>query len=211
MEIGVRLQAAGPDLSRGGRFEGPALAPEPVLAGGWVRVAAHEASEGEPVDEAQALMAEGPEAEGIDGRVPDRACRIGRGTIGHRIAIPGVIPTDGGEAFANLARCWRVALTMRSKRNTMPATDDTLEPKLAPDEEAPILPMSVQEHLGQKLRAAYYETSDRPAYLGDPAIPPELDAHVRRLEQRERVHVKGIEAVEEALGDILTPREPDAR
>jgi hypothetical protein len=212
MEIGVRLQAAGPDLSRGGRFEGVALAPEPVLAGGRVRVATHQASEGEPVDEAQAIMAAGPEAEGIDGRVPVGACRrTGRRTIGHRIAISGVIPTDGAEAFANLARCWRVALTMRSMRNTMPATDDTLEPKPVPDEEAPSLPKPVQEHLGQKLRAAYYETSDRPAYLGDPAIPPELDAHVRRLEQRERVHVKGIEAVEEALGDILTPREPGPR
>lgn len=91
----------------------------------------------------------------------------------------------------------------------MPAIDDTLEPKQAPDgapeEAAPILPKRVQEHLGQKLRAQYYETSDRPAYVGDPAIPPELDTHVRRLEQRERIHVKGIEAVEEALGDMLHP------
>jgi hypothetical protein len=94
----------------------------------------------------------------------------------------------------------------------MPVIDETLDPKQAPDaaadEAAPILPKPVQEHLGRKLRAAYYETSDRPAYVGDPAIPPELDTHVRRLEQRERIHVKGIEAVEEALGDILAPRPP---
>jgi hypothetical protein len=73
------------------------------------------------------------------------------------------------------------------------------------EEGSPTLPRPVQEHLGQKLRAAYYETGDRPAYLGDPAIPPELDTHVRKLEQRDRIHVKGIEAVEEALGNILSP------
>jgi hypothetical protein len=92
----------------------------------------------------------------------------------------------------------------------MPAetkTEDRVQAPGSVDEadDSPTLPRPIQEHLGQKLRAAYYETGDRPAYLGDPAIPPELDTHVRKLEQRDRIHVKGIEAVEEALGDILHP------
>lgn len=63
----------------------------------------------------------------------------------------------------------------------------------------PSLPRSIQEHLGRKLRTAYYQTSDKPVYVGDPALPPELDPHLRHLERRERIHEKGIEAVEKAL------------
>jgi hypothetical protein len=73
----------------------------------------------------------------------------------------------------------------------MPATDITLEPKQgqdgAPDEAAPILPKPVQEHLGQKLRAQYYETSDRPAYVGDPAIPRSCSVSILDLGTRRRV------------------------
>src|SRR3954463_8548603 len=101
------------------------------------------------------------------------------------------ITRPGGRANLGRAR----ALVNGIQRNIMPAIDETLEPKQAPDaaagEAAPTLPKPVQEHLGRKLRAAYYETGDRPAYVGDPAIPPELDTHVRKLEQRERIHVKG--------------------
>jgi hypothetical protein len=68
---------------------------------------------------------------------------------------------------------------------------------------SPILPRPIQEHLGQKLRAAYYEAGDKPAFLGDPALPPELDPHVRELKQRDLIHNKGVQAVEQALGDIL--------
>ncbi|MBM6592911.1 hypothetical protein [Microvirga pudoricolor] len=99
-------------------------------------------------------------------------------------------------------------------RSTLARRDGTTEPQMPAEtktngeDDAPTLPRPVQEHLGQKLRAAYYEAGDRPAYLGDPAIPPELDTHVRKLEQRDRIHVKGIEAVEEALGDILHPDAP---
>jgi hypothetical protein len=34
----------------------------------------------------------------------------------------------------------------------------------------------VQEHLARQLRATYLEMQDKPAYLGDPALPPEFDS-----------------------------------
>jgi hypothetical protein len=71
------------------------------------------------------------------------------------------------------------------------------------DKSSPSLPRPIQEHLGRKLRAIYYEEGEKPVYLGDPVLPPELDSHLQRLEQRERIHNKGVEAVEEALSMIL--------
>lgn len=35
-----------------------------------------------------------------------------------------------------------------------------------------VLPRPVQEHLARQLRATYVETLEKPAYLGDPALPP---------------------------------------
>ncbi|EIM28119.1 hypothetical protein [Microvirga lotononidis] len=69
----------------------------------------------------------------------------------------------------------------------------------------PPLPHSVQEHLGRLLRADYYERSDKPRYLGDPALPLEFDPYLYRLEQKERtlrimrVREQGTQAVAEAL------------
>ena len=62
------------------------------------------------------------------------------------------------------------------------------------------LDQTVQDHLGQKLRAAYAETEDRPAYLGDPALPAAFEHKLVALERSEEVHDKGVEAVKEALG-----------
>ena len=50
----------------------------------------------------------------------------------------------------------------------------------------PPLPHSVQEHLGQMLRADYYERGEKPRYLGDSALPVEFDPYLYRLEQKER-------------------------
>jgi len=58
----------------------------------------------------------------------------------------------------------------------------------------------VQDHLGQKLRAAFAESEDKPAYLGDPALPPELEHKLLEVERAAEVHEKGIEAVKDALG-----------
>jgi hypothetical protein len=67
-------------------------------------------------------------------------------------------------------------------------------------EPAAALDKTVQDHLGQKLRAAYAETEDRPAYLGDPALPPEFEDKVLAIERSAEVHDKAVEAVKEALG-----------
>jgi hypothetical protein len=68
-------------------------------------------------------------------------------------------------------------------------------------EPAAVLDKVVQDHLGQKLRAAYAETADKPAYLGDPALPPALEDKLLELEKAEEVHEKGVEAVKDALGE----------
>jgi predicted DNA-binding protein len=75
----------------------------------------------------------------------------------------------------------------------------------------------VQEHLAQQLRAAYQETAEKPAFLGDPALPPELEDKVEKLAERERAIVRekahhlATEAVEAALEEVvsgtLTPEE----
>ena len=73
----------------------------------------------------------------------------------------------------------------------------------------PPLPRSVQEHLGQTLRADYYLRGDKPKYLGDPALPVEFDPYLYRLEQKERasrimrVREHGTTAVATALSDLI--------
>jgi hypothetical protein len=73
----------------------------------------------------------------------------------------------------------------------------------------PPLPRSVQEHLGQTLRADYYERADKPRYLGDPALPLEFDPYLYRLEQKERalrivrIRENGAKAVADALSDLI--------
>src|SRR5919107_5998051 len=72
----------------------------------------------------------------------------------------------------------------------------------------PPLPRSVQEHLGQTLRADYYLRGDKPKYLGDPALPLEFDPYLYRLEQKERAHrimrvrEQGTQAVADALSGL---------
>ena len=72
------------------------------------------------------------------------------------------------------------------------------------------LPPPVQEHLAQQLRAAYQMMAEKPAFLGDPALPPEFDRQIAQLEERERsemrerAHNLGIEAVEAALRGVAS-------
>lgn len=72
----------------------------------------------------------------------------------------------------------------------------------------PPLPHSVQEHLGQMLRADYYERGEKPRYPGDPTLPLELDPYLYRLEQKDRslrimrIREQGAQAVAEALSDL---------
>ena len=73
----------------------------------------------------------------------------------------------------------------------------------------PPLPRPIQEHLGQQLRMRYRQAEDKPAYLGDPALPIEFELLLQRLEASERqryramAHEQGVEAVERALRDLL--------
>jgi hypothetical protein len=61
------------------------------------------------------------------------------------------------------------------------------------------LPKTIQEHLGRQLRSTYNAEADRPAFLGDPAIPPQFERLIRRIEIGEKVHEFGVEAVRQAL------------
>jgi hypothetical protein len=73
------------------------------------------------------------------------------------------------------------------------------------------LPRPLQEHLAQKLRSAYHELAEKPAFLGDPAVPAEFEYHLQRLEavekvrHEEKVHNQAVEAVKTALEDIAGP------
>jgi hypothetical protein len=81
----------------------------------------------------------------------------------------------------------------------------------------PPLPRPVQEHLGQKLRAQYHETGDKPKYLGDPMVPVEFDPLLDQIDKTERkrkaekIGELGREAVAAALGETLDPADPTAR
>jgi hypothetical protein len=58
------------------------------------------------------------------------------------------------------------------------------------------------------LRADYYERSEKPRYLGDPALPLEFDPYLYRLEQKDRaarikqIHEQGTQAVADALSRL---------
>lgn len=87
----------------------------------------------------------------------------------------------------------------------------------APEPERPVtvLPQPVQEHLAQQLRATYQVMADKPAFLGDPVLPPQFDRQIQRLEERERAEIRekahnlGIEAVEAALLGIDSGTGPE--
>jgi hypothetical protein len=74
-----------------------------------------------------------------------------------------------------------------------------------------VLPRPIQEHLGQQLRTTYNaEAPEKPAYLGDTALPLEFELQLQRLEASERrrlremAHELGTQAVEQALRDLLS-------
>ena len=63
------------------------------------------------------------------------------------------------------------------------------------------LPRPIQDHIAQQMRSEYHLTADKPAFLGDPAIPRSFDEPLRKLKERERarVHELAVAAVAEAL------------
>lgn len=66
------------------------------------------------------------------------------------------------------------------------------------------LPATVQEHLGQQLRAAYRQTAPKPAHLGESTDSPEFEAVLQRIDtaQRRRVQDACVGAVAAALEDV---------
>ena len=88
------------------------------------------------------------------------------------------------------------------------------EPNHGSREPASGLARPLQEHLAQRLRSAYHELSDKPAFLGDPAVPVEFEYQLARLEaaekvrHKERVHNQAVEAVKAALADITADSLP---
>ncbi len=78
------------------------------------------------------------------------------------------------------------------------------------DDSDAALPEPVRTHLGQQLRSIYNASAEKPQYLGDPALPPELGPPLRRLETRLKARETGTGAVEDALKDLLD-REPTGR
>ena len=80
-----------------------------------------------------------------------------------------------------------------------------------PTEHGSALPRPLQEHLAQQLRSAYHELAEKPAFLGDPAVPVEFEYHLQRLEavekvrHTEKVHNQAVEAVKAALENIAGP------
>lgn len=82
-----------------------------------------------------------------------------------------------------------------------PATPPT-EPEPSGEEDAAPLARPIQEHLAQQLRTTYHAMAEKPAFLGDPVVPPQFDQHIQRLEIREKAHDKGIQAVKAALRDL---------
>jgi hypothetical protein len=79
----------------------------------------------------------------------------------------------------------------------------------AAPEPASGLPRPLQEHLARELRSSYHATEEKPAFLGDPAIPVEFEYQLQRLEavekvrHTEKVHNQAVEAVKSALEEIV--------
>jgi hypothetical protein len=91
-----------------------------------------------------------------------------------------------------------------------------LPPDGAADPAHEPLPKPIQEHLGRQLRSTYNAEADRPAFLGDPAIPPQFERLIRRIAIGEKVHEFGVEAVRQALqpGSAVSeqpPADPDKK
>ena len=83
----------------------------------------------------------------------------------------------------------------------VPPVDDGRVPASALDE-------PVREHLGKQLRSTYHVMTEKPSFLGDPAIPPQFDSLIHKLEKRDReradaIHGRAVAAVEGALEAAL--------
>lgn len=70
------------------------------------------------------------------------------------------------------------------------------------------LPRDIQEHLGRRLRTELHIEAEKPSFLGESTVPPQLESLVRKLEAGESTERQGYEAVKRALIGEDAP-EPD--
>lgn len=61
------------------------------------------------------------------------------------------------------------------------------------------LPRDIQEHLGRRLRTELHIEAEKPSFLGESNVPPQLESLVRKLEASENEEHQGYEAVKRAL------------
>ena len=71
------------------------------------------------------------------------------------------------------------------------------------------LPRPIQDRIAQHMRSEYHLVADKPAFLGDPAVPISFDEPLRRLEERERARVHALAVA--AVAEALLPPEPESR
>ena len=62
------------------------------------------------------------------------------------------------------------------------------------------LSREVREHLGRKLRSELRVEAEKPAFLGDEALPPQFAGLVHQLQRREMSSQKGVEALRKEFG-----------
>jgi hypothetical protein len=62
------------------------------------------------------------------------------------------------------------------------------------------LSREVREHLGRKLRSELRVEAEKPAFLGDDALPPQFAGLVRQLQRREMSSQKGLDALRQEFG-----------
>jgi hypothetical protein len=64
------------------------------------------------------------------------------------------------------------------------------------------------DHLGRPLRNTLTVDAEQPAYLGDPAIPPEFADTLQRVKESVELREHGVEAVRATL-DLIVPELSD--
>lgn len=62
------------------------------------------------------------------------------------------------------------------------------------------LSREVREHLGRKLRSELRIEAEKPAFLGDDAIPPQFAGLVSQIQRREMSSQKGLDAIRQEFG-----------
>jgi hypothetical protein len=70
----------------------------------------------------------------------------------------------------------------------------------AADDPDVALPQEVREHLGRRLRSELRVEAEKPAFLGDDALPTKFAGLVRQIERREMSLQKGVEAIRQEFG-----------